>query len=193
MNPFFITTISTLNTVKIKFCFCASKMATAVIAPVPLPVSMTKVTSLPKPRAQMTESDWVEFEKTSFKSWYKNAGLIIFKDDTVLLVQDAKTLKWSFPKGAPEAIDGHDPKKTAIRETYEEVGLVPEADYTIDSPTIQNFPHNGYYYFATATPTASPRVNDEEGLQVRWCTRADVSAIWAQTNLHIKHFVKNYW
>ncbi len=91
-------------------------MATAVVAPAPAPLP-TKVTSMPKPRAQMTEADWIEFEKTSFKSWYKNAGLIIFKDDTVLLVQDAKSLKWSFPKGAPEAIDEHDPKKTAIRET----------------------------------------------------------------------------
>ena len=167
-------------------------MATAVVAPTPIPLP-TKVTSMSKPRAQMTEADWIEFEKTSFKSWYKNAGLIIFKDDTVLLVQDTKSLKWSFPKGAPEAIDEHDPKKTAIRETYEEVGLVPEADYTLDDHKIHNFPHNGHYYFATATPMANPRVNDEEGLQVRWCSRVEVSAIWAQTNLHIKHFVKNYW
>jgi 8-oxo-dGTP pyrophosphatase MutT (NUDIX family) len=169
-------------------------MATATVAPAPVPVPFnTKVTSLPKPRAEMTEADWIEFDKTSYKTWYKNAGLIIFKDNMVLLVQDAKTLKWSFPKGAPEPIDANDPKKTAIRETYEEVGLLPETDYTFDNFKIQDFPHNGYYYFATATPTANPRVNDEEGLQVRWCTRAEVSAIWAQTNLHIKHFVKNYW
>lgn len=183
----------TLNTVKIRlFCFCASKMATATIAPVPVAIA-TKTTGLPKPRAEMTEADWVEFDKTRFKSWYKNAGMIITKEDKVLLIQDASTKKWSFPKGSAEAIDEHDPKKTAIRETYEEVGLVPENDYTFDYPTSVRFPHDGIYYFATATPTANPRVNDDEGFQVRWCTRADMSAIWNQTNLHIKHFAKTYW
>jgi 8-oxo-dGTP pyrophosphatase MutT (NUDIX family) len=166
-------------------------MATAVVAPAPSPFPAKP--SLPKPRHEMTEANWVEFDKNRFKSWYKNAGIILTKDDKILLVQDKESLKWSFPKGAAEAIDNHDPKNTAIRETYEEAGLVPEADYTFDYLVPQHFPHNGLYYIATAKPTATPKINDDEVLQVRWCTRADVSAIWGQTNMHIKHFVKTFW
>ena len=167
----------------------AVPVATAFTYP-PIPTSTSK---LPKPRDQMTEADWVEFGKTAFKSWYKNAGVIITKGDRVLLVQDKKSKKWSFPKGAPDAVDKHDPKLTAIRETYEEAGLIPDLDYTFDAVAPERFPHDGLYYFATAKPTANPKVNDDEGCDVRWCTRADVSAIWQATNMHIKHFVKTYW
>jgi 8-oxo-dGTP pyrophosphatase MutT (NUDIX family) len=185
-------------------------MAAVAPAPIPIPtpafapynpssrnpsslIPPAGTTKLPKPRAEMTEADWVEFDKTSFKSWYKNAGLIITKGDRVLVVQDKNTKKWSFPKGAPDAVDTHDPKKTAIRETYEEAGLIPEMDYRFDSIPSQRFPYDGLYYFAIATASAVPKVNDDEGCDVRWYTRTDLKTIWSNTNAHIKHFVNNYW
>jgi 8-oxo-dGTP pyrophosphatase MutT (NUDIX family) len=61
---------------------------------------------------------------------YTGAGFIIFTPDfRVLLVQDAKTKKWGFPKGHREESDESD-IITAQREVQEETGITP-ASYTI--------------------------------------------------------------
>ena len=61
---------------------------------------------------------------------YTGAGLILFTPDfRVLLVQDARTKKWGFPKGHREDIDTSD-IDTAKREVQEETGIPPTA-YTL--------------------------------------------------------------
>lgn len=61
---------------------------------------------------------------------YSGAGFIIFTPDfRVLLVQDAKTKKWGFPKGHREEADESD-IATAQREVQEETGIAPTS-YTI--------------------------------------------------------------
>jgi 8-oxo-dGTP pyrophosphatase MutT (NUDIX family) len=62
---------------------------------------------------------------------YAGAGLIVLSSDcnNVLLVHDARSGKWGFPKGHREASDDSD-LQTAMRECYEETGLVME-DYAI--------------------------------------------------------------
>ena len=61
---------------------------------------------------------------------YTGAGLILFTPDfRVLLVQDAKTKKWGFPKGHREEEDTSD-IVTAQREVFEETGIAPTS-YTI--------------------------------------------------------------
>jgi 8-oxo-dGTP pyrophosphatase MutT (NUDIX family) len=58
---------------------------------------------------------------------YEGAGLILFTPDLkVLIVQDAKTGKWGFPKGHREPQDGSD-LETACRELLEETGIRPES------------------------------------------------------------------
>lgn len=62
---------------------------------------------------------------------YAGAGLILLSSDiaSVLLVCDARTGKWGFPKGHREPSDSSD-LATAIRECYEETGLSAE-DYIV--------------------------------------------------------------
>lgn len=62
---------------------------------------------------------------------YVGAGLIVLSADgkKTLLVHDARSGKWGFPKGHRETFDKSD-IETATRECYEETGLTPE-DYYI--------------------------------------------------------------
>jgi 8-oxo-dGTP pyrophosphatase MutT (NUDIX family) len=61
---------------------------------------------------------------------FTGAGFIIFTPDfRVLLVQDAKTKKWGFPKGHREDTDVSD-LENAQRELLEETGIAPNS-YTV--------------------------------------------------------------
>jgi 8-oxo-dGTP pyrophosphatase MutT (NUDIX family) len=63
---------------------------------------------------------------------YTGSGFVLLSHDltSILLVHDARSGKWGFPKGHRETIDGGNDCQTAIRETYEETG------YTADMYTI---------------------------------------------------------
>jgi 8-oxo-dGTP pyrophosphatase MutT (NUDIX family) len=62
---------------------------------------------------------------------YAGAGLILLSSDlaSTLLVKDARTGKWGFPKGHRESSDSSD-LACAIRECFEETGLTAD-DYTV--------------------------------------------------------------
>jgi 8-oxo-dGTP pyrophosphatase MutT (NUDIX family) len=62
---------------------------------------------------------------------YSGAGLVILSSDlsSSILVRDARTGKWGFPKGHRESYDQTD-LDTAIRECREEIGLTTD-DFTI--------------------------------------------------------------
>jgi 8-oxo-dGTP pyrophosphatase MutT (NUDIX family) len=62
---------------------------------------------------------------------YAGAGLIILSSDAqcVLLIHDARSHKWGFPKGHREPDDCGD-LHTATREVWEETGLTSE-DYVV--------------------------------------------------------------
>jgi 8-oxo-dGTP pyrophosphatase MutT (NUDIX family) len=62
---------------------------------------------------------------------YAGAGLILLSSDltSVLLVCDARTGKWGFPKGHREESDSSD-LACAVRECYEETGLISD-DYVV--------------------------------------------------------------
>lgn len=65
---------------------------------------------------------------------YVGAGLILRNVRyQVILVRDARSGRWGFPKGHPELVDKKTPINTAIRECYEETGLKPNVDYMVDS------------------------------------------------------------
>ena len=53
----------------------------------------------------------------------KAGGVIIDNDNRVLLLYQARTDDWTFPKGHID--DGESPEVTALRETHEETGLSP--------------------------------------------------------------------
>lgn len=149
---------------------------------------------LPKPRAEMTDADWYTYNKTRYTTWYKCAGIIVKSGDKVLLVQDITSKKWSFPKGAAEMTDMENPFMTAIRECHEEAGLIPFTDYTIDDFIYKKFPSKNCFFFATIVEGSESRakVNDDEGYQVKWCTREDMCAMRESANMGIRHYLKNY-
>ncbi len=65
---------------------------------------------------------------------YTGAGFILFTPDfRVLLVQDAKSKKWGFPKGHREDTDASD-IETAQREVLEETGIAPTSYTIYDHP-----------------------------------------------------------
>ena len=82
---------------------------------------------------------------------------------------------------------------TAIRETYEEVGLSPDEHYFFISDQYVKFPHNSMYFFVYAYPHTIPISNDNDVECVKWFRKKEISKIWSQINVHVKHFVKTYF
>lgn len=82
---------------------------------------------------------------------YTGAGLVLLSSDltTILLVHDARSSKWGFPKGHRESYDKSD-LDTATRECNEETGLLPE-DYTIRSEAFKINKGSQSYLFRYAT------------------------------------------
>ena len=64
---------------------------------------------------------------------FVGAGVILRNSaGQILLVCDARSGRWGFPKGHPERCDERDPLKTAVRECWEETGLKCGEDYVLD-------------------------------------------------------------
>jgi 8-oxo-dGTP pyrophosphatase MutT (NUDIX family) len=86
----------------------------------------------------------------SFPMNYAGAGFILFSTDMrVLLVQDAKTHKWGFPKGHREQEDESD-LATAQRELLEETGI-PDSAYAIVQTPFRITRGSSSYIFRYAT------------------------------------------
>ena len=81
---------------------------------------------------------------------YAGAGLILLSSDLtyVLLVCDARTGKWGFPKGHREESDVSD-LACAIRETFEETGLVSD-DYVVHDEVFKISKGGSAYLFRYA-------------------------------------------
>ena len=82
---------------------------------------------------------------------YAGAGLVLLSSDlsSLILVRDARTGKWGFPKGHREYYDKNE-LDTAIRECREEIGLDSE-DYTIRSESFKINKGSQAYLFRYAT------------------------------------------
>lgn len=63
---------------------------------------------------------------------YMGSGFVLLSHDltSILLVHDARSGKWGFPKGHRETVDDNNDCQTAIRETFEETGYTKDM-YTI--------------------------------------------------------------
>lgn len=81
---------------------------------------------------------------------YAGAGLIVLSSDGshVLLVHDARSGKWGFPKGHREPVDTSD-IVTATRECWEETGLTTD-DYTLCSDVFKISKGSQSYLFRYA-------------------------------------------
>ena len=81
---------------------------------------------------------------------YAGAGFILLSHDigSVLLIKDARSQKWGFPKGHRETEDASD-LATAVRECREEIGLDP-SHYTVVEPSFRLTRGSASYLFRYA-------------------------------------------
>lgn len=109
-------------------------------------------------------------------SSYAGAGLILMTPDfRVLLVQDAKTLKWGFPKGHRENYDTDD-IQTAIREVAEETGIQSNS-YIIQEPGFRITRGSSSYIFRYAimhTQDVGTVQNTKEIIHMQWISILDL-------------------
>lgn len=156
--------------------------------------SVLQPTPLPKPRSEMTEADWLAQNEIRYKTWQNAAGLIIESHERFLLVCDAKTSKWSFPKGAPEAMDGDVPLVTAAREVYEETHLIEEVDQVVTDEEVKKFPWDNVFFFATLVEghEEQVKVQSDETSGARWFTMKEMKALGYKANQGVKYFLQKY-
>ncbi len=136
-------------------------------------------------------ADWSK----QYTTWYKGGGVIIKnRDNRLLLVKDLKTGKWSFPKGAPEAIDNHDPMNTAIRECREEVGLTEGIHYKINEPYPHRFAYDRYYFMASFIEGNNHfiKYQAEEVVAVEWVSMEELRKIGPLLNSGVREYLRLY-
>lgn len=105
---------------------------------------------------------------------YMGSGFVLLSHDltSVLLVHDARSGKWGFPKGHREAIDGGNDCQTAIRETFEETGYTADM-YTIIPDIFKINKGSQSYLFRYAivideNPRPVSKYNSFEIRETRW-------------------------
>ena len=121
---------------------------------------------------------------------YVGVGIVVFRDDCVLLVERVKPPirhRWSIPGGAQEI--GETVHQAALRELMEETAL--EADIiglidVVDSITRDEQSRVQYHYtlvdFAAEWRSGEAAAGDDAGA-VRWVKLAELDAVglWAET------------
>ena len=104
----------------------------------------------------------------------KSCGAVIFKDNLVLLIQNKKSLHWSFPKGHKEY--GESDLETAYREVKEETNLNIQIDedifIVINYSPKDNVSKDVKYYKAKYVDGTLLK-QEEEVLDIGWYTIND--------------------
>ena len=101
---------------------------------------------------------------------YIGAGIIIHNlNKEVLLVCDARSGRWGFPKGHPEQCDKKLAINTAVRECFEETGMRVVNDYIIESMSPKRIGKRLYFNAILLNEAfLSHHLNKEEIQDVRW-------------------------
>lgn len=109
----------------------------------------------------------------------------------ILILKDMNGM-WTFPKGLIEK--GEDPKRAAIREITEEVGIDGLSAHSPLTPIQYFYKRNGtikktvQYFLFTATARIRPKPQKEEGISdARWVpfTRAKAVIGYRETNVPV--------
>lgn len=117
---------------------------------------------------------------------YPGAGVILYKNNSILLVQSMFTGKWSFTKGTHEASDTSF-RKNAVREVWEEAGFLENHDYTITGgPCIYG---ERPYWFGTMIKDKEPVLNMNEHQDIHWFYFQDMHRL-RKTNNDVKDWKK---
>lgn len=109
---------------------------------------------------------------------YIGAGIIIHNSKKqVVLVCDAKSGRWGFPKGHPEVEDKNLAINTAVRECFEETGMRPVHDYIIESNTPKRIGKRLYFTGILLNEGfRNHNLNLNEIQDVRWWTMEELLA-----------------
>lgn len=121
---------------------------------------------------------------------YIGAGIILtrFADNETQylllkgLSRDGRQGVWSFSKGHPEFCDRTAPLRTAVRETYEETGLVAGTDYNIMGDSIR-FGKRPYWVGIMNTNASEVIVCRAEHSEARWFTWEEICELNANTDV----------
>ena len=121
----------------------------------------------------------VEMGNADSRNRPAGSGFILFSVDhsKLLLVQDANTKKWGFPKGHMEDYDASD-YQTAVRECQEETGL-KESDYEVFPGTF----HLGVYTFRYATMIRTKKLTKGPNSEIHDLQWVPVQTILSENDL----------
>jgi len=106
---------------------------------------------------------------------YVGAGILMRNGKgQILLVCDAKSGRWGFPKGHPELWDKKIPLNTAVRECFEETGLRLNDDYTIENPAPKRIGKRLYFYGRTKRDDLEKTIKDTNEIRdIAWWSFED--------------------
>lgn len=109
---------------------------------------------------------------------YIGAGIIIHNlNKQVLLVCDARSGRWGFPKGHPEECDKKMAINTAVRECFEETGMRVVHDYIIESINPKRIGKRLYFTAILLNEGfRNHSLNKNEIMDIRWWTLDDLVA-----------------
>jgi len=119
---------------------------------------------------------------------YIGAGIIIHNlNKQVLLVCDARSGRWGFPKGHPEDCDKKMAINTAVRECFEETGMRVVHDYIIESLNPKRIGKRLYFTgILLNNDFRSHGMDKNEIKDVRWWTLEDLIANEAILNSDLR-------
>jgi len=117
---------------------------------------------------------------------YIGAGIILTRIDAnetrYLLLKGRDTGVWSFSKGHPESCDRTAPLRTAVRETFEETGLVAGRDYAIMGDSIR-FGKRPYWVGVMNAAEAEIMVCRVEHTAAAWFSWEEICELKANTDV----------
>lgn len=126
------------------------------------------------------------------KRLMKKCGIILMNTDTnqYLLVFGNKSQKWGFPKGHME--NGENEQETALRELYEETGIMLN---NLDTQNKVRF-RNNVYFEVSLTSSNLPKefiIHDQYEIgEMKWFTEQDILSMDLQLcNFGLKNWI-NY-
>jgi len=121
------------------------------------------------------------------------AGIVLMRFDSYdepryFLLRGRDTGVWSFPKGHPEICDREQPLATALRETFEETGLVVNSDYILQSGPLRFGKRP--YWIGIVNPHSLQRVQlaAREHSMGGWFTIAEIQRL--KTNVDVRAWHK---
>jgi len=104
---------------------------------------------------------------------YEGAGIQLFKNHHVLMVQGARSGRWGFPKGHREPFDlGW--RATAVREIFEETGFQEGINYEICNEDLIRHWGSRLYWSGRLIQDREPLVNKTEHKAVKWVLLEDL-------------------